>query len=183
MELGGGDRPLEAAADQEVADVGVGLEEHRRREQDVVDADDALLVQLDVVEERRAAVQLEVQRVVEVVIEIRAGADHEVDQAPFHQFDDTAAESGGRERAGDGQADGGVARRGQHLVGVDVAGLGEASGVERLEAPLDELPHLGAAGRPVIANLLSLEKMTGAVARGPGRSVGHAQRITNPVTV
>ena len=40
-------------------------------EQHVVDADDAFLVELDVVEERRAATQREVQRVVEVVIEIR----------------------------------------------------------------------------------------------------------------
>ncbi len=75
----------------------------------------------------------------EVVIEIGAGADHEVDQPAVHQLDDAAAEPGGGERAGDGQADGGVAFRGQHLVGVDVAGFGEAPGVERLEAPLDQL--------------------------------------------
>ena len=75
MELGGGDRTFELRADEEVADVGVGLEQHRRREQHVVDPDDALLVELHVVEERRAAVEREVQRVVEVVVEVRAGAD------------------------------------------------------------------------------------------------------------
>ena len=49
MELGRGDRLVQAGADDEVADVGVGLEQHRGREQDVVNADDAFLVQLDVV--------------------------------------------------------------------------------------------------------------------------------------
>ena len=43
----------------------------------------------------------EVQRVVQVVIEVRAGADHEVDEAAVHQLDDAAAEARGRERAGD----------------------------------------------------------------------------------
>jgi hypothetical protein len=57
VELGGRHRALELRADQEVADVGVGLEQDGRREQDVVDPDDALLVELDVVEERRAAVE------------------------------------------------------------------------------------------------------------------------------
>ena len=125
--------------------------------------------------------QREVQRVMEVVIEIRAGADHEVDQAALHQLDDAAAEAGGRERARDGQADGGVVGRGQHLVGVDVAGLGQPAGVERLEAALDQRPDLGAPRRPVVADLFSLEKLAGTVARGSGRSVGHVQRITNPM--
>ena len=84
-------------ADDEIADVGVGLEQHRRRKQHVVDADDALLVELDVVEERRAAVEREVQRVVQVVIEVRAGADQEVDEAAVHELDDAAAEAGGRQ--------------------------------------------------------------------------------------
>ena len=173
MELGGRDRPGELRADQEVADVGVGLEQHRRREQDVVDADDALLVQLDVVEERRAAVEREVQRVVEVVIEIGAGADDEVDEAAVHQLDDAAAEAGRRERAGDGQADGGVVLGRQHLVGEDVAGLRQASGVEGLEAAVDELADLGAAARPVVFDGFSREVLWRPVARRPGRSVGH----------
>jgi hypothetical protein len=50
-----------------------------RGKQHVVDADDAFFVQLDVVHEGRAAVQREVQRVVQVVIEVGAGADDEVD--------------------------------------------------------------------------------------------------------
>ena len=112
MELGGRASGLELRADQEVADVRVGLEQHGGREQHVVDADDALLVQLDIVEERRAAVQREVQRVVQIVIEVGAGADDEVDEAAIHQLDHAAAEPGRRQRAGDGQADGRVVRRG-----------------------------------------------------------------------
>src|SRR5260221_2853668 len=177
MELGGGDRALEAGPDQEIADVCVGLEQDARWEQNVVDPDDALLVQLHVVKERRAAVELEIERVMEVVIEIRAGADDEVDQAPLHELDDAAAEAGRRERAGDGQADGGVAGRRQHLVGVDVAGLGEPPGVERLEPPLDELAGLRPARRPAVANRFPLEKTSRAMGRGPGRSVGHLKKI------
>ena len=97
----------------------------------------------------------EVQRVVEVVIEVRAGADDEVDQAAVHHLDDAAAEAGGRQRAGDGQTDRRVVFRRQHLVGEDVAGLRQAAGVERLEAVVDEVPDLGAAARPVVLDWLS----------------------------
>ena len=173
MELGGGDRAGQPGADQEVADVGVGLEQHRRREQHVVDPDDPLLVELDVVEERRAAVEREVQRVVQVVIEIGAGADDEVDQPAVDQLDDAAAEAGRGQRAGDGQADGRVVLGRQHLVGEDVAGLGEAAGVERLEAVVDEVPDLGAAAGPVVSDWLARQIVAGALARRTGRSMGH----------
>ena len=95
MELGGRHRPVQPRADEEVADVGVGLEQDGRRKEDVVDPDDAVLVQLHVVDERRAAVQREVQRVVQVVIEVGAGADDEVDQAALHHLDDAAAKPAG----------------------------------------------------------------------------------------
>ena len=81
-----------------------------RRKQHVVDADHALLVEHAIVEKRRAAMQREVQRVVQVVIEVRAGADDEVDQPALHQLDDAAAKPGRRQRAGDGQTDGRVVR-------------------------------------------------------------------------
>ena len=66
----------------------------------------------------------------------------------------------------------------EHLVGVDMARLGQPPGVERLEPALDQLADLGAARRPVVANLLSLEVMTWSVARGSGRSVGHYEKIS-----
>ena len=81
----------------------------------------------------------------------------EIDQAAVHQLDDAAAEAGGRQRAGDGQADGGVVLRRQHLVGEDVAGLGQAAGVERLESALDEVADLGAAASAGSSGLACLE--------------------------
>jgi hypothetical protein len=137
MELRGRHRPGEFRANQEVANVGVGLEQHCRREEHVVDADDSLLVQLDVVEKRRAAVQREVQRVVKVMIEVRASADHEIDQPAIHELDDASAKSRRRQRTGDGQADRGVVVRREHFVAENVAGLRQASRVECLEAAID----------------------------------------------
>ena len=143
VELGGGNRPVEAAGDQEVADEAVGVEQHLRREQHVVDADDAFLVEHPVVHERRAAAQREVQGVVEVVIEIGAGADDEVDQPALHHRDDAAAEPGGRERPGNRQRDGGVVILLQHLVGEDAARFAQTRGVERLEPLVDQGPDGG----------------------------------------
>ena len=124
----------------------VGVEQHLRRKEHVVDADHALLVQHAIVEKRRAAVEREVQRVVEIVIEIRAGADDEVHQPALHQLDDAAAKACGRQRAGDRQADGRVVRRRQHLVGEDAARLAEPGGVEGLE-PLVYQRRMSAAPR------------------------------------
>ena len=123
VELRRRDRLVQAGADDEVADVGVGFEQHRRRKQHVVDADDAVFVELDVVDERRAAVQREVQRVVQVVIQVRAGRDDEVDQAAVHHLDDAAAEPGRRHRAGNRQPDRRVVLGREHLLGEDLAGL------------------------------------------------------------
>ena len=113
--------------------------------------------QLDVVHERRAPVQGEVQRVVQVVIEVRARADQEVDEAAFHQLDDASAETGRRERTGHREPDGGVALGGQHLLGVNAARFGEACRVERLEPLVDEGPHLGAARRAIVRDGLARE--------------------------
>ena len=91
VQLGARGGAVEPAADEELADVRVGLEQHGGGKQHVVDADDAVLVQLDVVEERRPAVEGEVQGVVQVVVEIRTGADHEVDETAVEQLDDAPA--------------------------------------------------------------------------------------------
>ena len=153
-----GNRTVQAGADQELAYVQVGLEQHRRREEDVVDADDAFLEELDVVQERRAAVQREVQRVVQVVVQVCAGRDQEVDQAALHQLDDAAAKTGRRQRPGDGEANGRVVLGGQHFLGVDLAGLVQPPGVERLEAFVDQLLDLGAARRTVVLDWLPGQK-------------------------
>ena len=67
--------------------------------------------------------------------------------------------------AGDCQPDGRVALRREHLVGEDVAGLGEPAGVEGLEAALDQLADLGASAWPVILDWLAFKVIFGG--RGP----------------
>ena len=49
--------------------------------------------------------QCELQRVVKVVIQVRAGRDDEVDEPAIHHLDDATADARGRHRAGDRQAD------------------------------------------------------------------------------
>ena len=142
---------------EEVAQVGVGLEQDLRRKQDVVDPDDPVFVQLDVIEERRAAVQREVQGMVEIVVQVGAGADDKVHQAPVHHLDDAAAEPGRRQRTGHGQPDRRVVCRIEHPIGEDVTRLGQPPGVEGLECLVDEPAQLLAAARPVVADRLAAE--------------------------
>ena len=99
--------------------------------------------------------QREVQRVVQIVIEVGAGADDEVDQPALHQLHDAAAEPGRRHRAGDRQRNRRVVLGQQHLVGEDAAGFAEPCGVERLKSFVDEVPDVGAAARPVVADRLA----------------------------
>ena len=58
-------------------------------------------------------------------------------------------------------------------VGEDMAGLGQAACIEGLEAAVDELADLGAPARPIICDRFSSKVVRGAMARRPGRSVGH----------
>ena len=182
VELRGRHRTRHPGADQKIADVGVGFEQHAGRKQHVVDADDPLFVELDVVEKWGAAVEREVQRVVQVVVEVRAGADDEVDEPAVEELDDAAAEPRGGQGAGDGQSDRGVVGRIEHLVGEDVAGLGQAAGIEGLKPAVDQLPDVGAAARPVVLDGFSRQVVGGFVARGPRRSVGHTRFSIAPVT-
>ena len=173
MQLGRRDRAVQARAHEEVANVRVGLEQHRRRKQHVVDADDAVFVQLDVVDEGRSSVQREVQRVVQIVIEVGAGADDEVDEPALHQLDHAAAKTGRRQRAGNRQRDGRVVLGQQHLVGEDAAGLTEPRGVEGLKAFVDEVPDVGAAAGPVVPDGLAAQVVGSGFFWCTGRTVGH----------
>jgi hypothetical protein len=159
MKLRGGDRFVEPGAHDEIANVGVGFEQHRCGKQHVVDSNHAVFVQLHIVQERRAAPQREVQRVVEIVIQVRARRDDEVHQPAIHQLDHAAAEAGRRHGSGNRQPDCRVALRGQHLVCEDLARLGQAAGVERLKSFVDQTPDIRAAGRPVIANGLARQEL------------------------
>jgi hypothetical protein len=143
---------------QKRADERIGVEQHLRRKQDVVDPDDALFVEHAIIEKRRAAVQREVQRVMQIVIEVRAGADDEIDQTAFHDFDDAAAKTGRRQCAGDGEADRRVVIFREHLVAVDAARFTETRGVERLKAVIDELLDFLTAARAVVIDGLTGKK-------------------------
>ena len=83
--------------------------------------------------------QREVQRVVDVVVEVGAGADHEVNRAALHQRDDRAADARRSHRAGDGQADRDVLLRIEHAIGVESRRLVEPAGVIRLERAIHQV--------------------------------------------
>ena len=178
VQLGRRHRPFHAAADEKIADERVGVEQHLRRKQDVVDADHAFLVEHAIVEERRAAAQREVQRVVQIVIEVRAGTDDEIDEAALHHRDDAAAQARRRHRPRDGQRNGGVVPCRQHLVAEDAACLAKARGVERLEAVVDQRAHGCTAFRPVITNWLTFEERLGTLG-GAGRAIRHRFRVAS----
>ena len=173
VQLGCRDRAVQAGPHEEVPNVRIRLEQHRRRKQHVVDPNDAVLVQLDVVDEGRTSVQREVQRVVQVVIQIGAGADHEVDEPALHQLDHAAAETGRRQRAGHREPDRRVVLGQQHLVGEDATGFAEPRGVECLEAFVDEVPDVRAAARPVVPDGLAAQVVGSGFFWCTGGTVGH----------
>ena len=132
MQFGGGHGPLRECL-EDLAQKAVGIEQHLVEEEHVVDADDARLVQIGIVELEAAAMERIVERVVNVVVEVGAGADHEVYRATLHQGDDAAADASGRHRASDGQADGDILLRVEHALGVEARRLVDAPGVIRLK--------------------------------------------------
>src|SRR5581483_1414669 len=167
MEFGRRGRVVEPRSDEEVSDVLVGLQQHVGREQHVVDANHAVFVQLAIVDEGRSAAQREIHRVVEVVIEVRAGRDHEVDEAAIHQLDHAAAEPGRRHRARHRQADRRVVLGGEHFLGENLARFRQPSGVERLKALVNQPTDVLAARGTVVTNRFSGQKLLAGV---PGRT-------------
>ena len=89
--------------------------------------------------------QREIQRVVQVVIQVRAGTDDEIHQPAIHHLDHAAADAGRRHGTGDRQANRRVFLGIEHLVGEDAAGLGQSRGVERLKAFIDQVADFLAA--------------------------------------
>src|SRR4029453_915943 len=147
--------------------VRVGLEQDGRRKEDVVDSDDPILVQLHVVHERRAAVQREVQRIVQVVIEVGAGGNDEVDEAAVHHLDDAAPHAGRGHCARDGQPDRRVVFRREHLARENLTSLGQAAGVERLEPVVNQPRDRRAALRTIVGDGLAGQRLRSRV---PGRA-------------
>ncbi len=109
----------------------------------------------------------------EVVIEVRAGADDEVDEPALHHLDDAAPKACRSQRARDGEPDGRVVLGQEHPVGEDPARLAQARGVERLESFVDQVVNVGASTRTVVADWLSRQVLLAGLARGTGRAVGH----------
>ena len=102
--------------------------------------------------------QREVQRVVQVVIEVRARADDEVHEPAVHHLDDAAADAGGGHRAGNRQPDGRVFVGIQHLVGENAAGFGQPRGVECLKSLVNQVPNFLAAFGTIKTDWLSGER-------------------------
>ena len=173
VQLGCRDRSVQAGAHQEVSNVRIGLEQHGRWKQHVVDANDAVLIQLDIVDEGRTSVQREVQRVVQIVIQIGAGADDEINEAALHQLDNAAAQTGRRQRAGNREPDRRVVLGLQHLVGEDAARFTEPRGVECLEALVNEMPDVGAAAGPVVPDRLAAQVVCSGFSWCTGGTMGH----------
>ncbi len=152
VQLGRRYRPVDSPSHEKVTHVRVRFEEYCRWEEHVVDPDDALFVELDVIDEGRSAVKREVQRVMKIVVEVGAGADQEVHQPSFHQLDHAPAKTRRGQSAGDGQRDGRVMLRQEHLVGENAAGLAESRCIEGLKPFFDEVPDVGASARSIVPN-------------------------------
>jgi hypothetical protein len=106
VELGRRHRAGELRLAQHLAEEGIGLEQDVLIEQDVVDADGALLAQLDVVGPWRPGVNRVAERVVRVVIQVGPGRDDPVDEARLDQRHQArGGEPWRRERARERQRD------------------------------------------------------------------------------
>ena len=85
VELGRAHGLLEGLAAAEGAVEAVGAEQVFVVEDDVVDADDLVLAQLDVVHARPALVQVHAEGEMRVVVDVRARADDPVDEPGLDQ--------------------------------------------------------------------------------------------------
>src|SRR5213593_18931 len=97
----------------------------------------------------------EIQGVVQVMVEVCAGADEKVDQAALHQLDDAAAETGGRQGTGDREGNRRVMIGKQHLVREDAARFAKPRGIEGLEPFINQVMNVRAALRTIVPNRLS----------------------------
>ena len=91
----------------------------------------------------------------QIVVQVGARRDDEVDKATFHHLDDTTAEPGRRQGAGDGQTNRGVVVFVEHLVRENLTRFRQTAGVEGLKSLLDQVANLRATRRPVVLNGLA----------------------------
>ncbi len=127
-----GHRALELGELAHLAEEGVGVQQDVVVEDDVVDAHHAVLAQLHVVHERRAAMQRHSEPEVGVVIEVGARGHHPVHEAGLHQRDD-GGHPEPRRREGARKAHPDRAVRLEHLPGEEQTAVPEPAGVEGQE--------------------------------------------------
>src|SRR5262249_22004881 len=107
--------------------------------------DQLLLAQLAIIHKRRGAPQLEAERAVHVMVQVRAGADHPVDQAsPDQRHERGRAQAGRRQRARECHAD-------RHvwlgdLASEQLTGLAQPRRVVGIEMVVDQVAHAEARG-------------------------------------
>jgi hypothetical protein len=118
---------------------------------------------------------------VQVVVEIRAGADDEVHETALHHRHHATAQPGGRHRPGHRQANRRLVLRRQHLVHEDAAGFTQPAGVERLKAVVDEIADRRITRWPVVLNGPTAEISTGATLRRPGDAMRHGNSLNHLV--
>ena len=110
----------------------------------------------------------------QVVVEIRAGADDEVHHPALHQLDDAPAQTGRGHCAGDRERDRRIVLGQKHLIGEYATGFTEARGVERLKPFVYQMPDIGAAAGAVIADGFAAQMMLARPVGSARGSVGHA---------
>ena len=156
VQLRRGHRPLRKVL-QRVADEGISVEEHFIFEKDVIDADDARLVQIGVVQLEGATMQGEVEGIVHVMIEVGPGAHDEVNRAALHQREDDAPHASGCHRASDGQADGDIFFGVEHHIGIKPRRLVEPARVIGLEGVVNEISGAHLLTQPLRSNAVAGE--------------------------
>src|ERR1017187_9867703 len=91
---------LELRAVDHLTDERIRVEQDAVVEQDVVNADDLAFTQFDVVEKRRAAIELHVEPVMDVVVKVGARGDDPVDETGLDERNEAGlAKPGGHEGA------------------------------------------------------------------------------------
>ena len=96
-----------------------------------------MLVELDIVDEGRPAVEREIEGVVEIVVEICSRGYDPIHESVLNQgYDAGPAQSRGRQRPRQAHADGDILS--EHLLREELAGLAKTSGVVGLEIAINK---------------------------------------------
>ena len=191
VELGRAHGTLELGRRDDLAEEGVRVQQDAVVEEDVVDADHALLAQLDVVHVERALVHAQAEAEVRVVVEVRARGDHPVHEAGLEQRDDRAhAEPRGGQGAGHRQPHGDVFL--QHPLGEQPCALAQAGAVVGEKRRVDQVGggftsgdggRVNALAAQVVARLSDSghERTSGRERKAAGRAAYRMRAAIEPL--